>query len=258
LDLSGGAKCADGTSLNPTLLVRMAEAYTIQLNRDYSAEHGGNFSVRAGSSSTDLVDGEYPFAFLPALTDAPGAIADHTNDGNGMPLLFDGVTLSDTVNGPGNSCTVAGSHEVLETGGDEGCNLNADRFDGTEVAKEVCDFAEAQTYPITCADGTVVWVSDFALRAWLVPGRPGPYSYAARAGLNGAIDAPAPLVTVPGRGYQVVRRYDPTSQQAVNGYVLGVEGERVRRPLDLSTRAKLRLMHRARPDAVTRPDLERP
>jgi hypothetical protein len=232
VDLTNGATCADGTSLTPAILAQFAEAYTIQLNRDYSAEHGGNFEVRAASGAGDLQAQEVPFAWLPSFADAPGAIAYHSSNGNGMPLLFDAITLSDTVNGPGNSASVAGSHESLETPGDEGTNVWCDDADPPtrQVAREMCDAFENQSYPITISGGAQVWVSNFATRAFFVPNRAGPYSYMAAAGM-GSIDAPSPLVTPAGQGYQVVRTLTVNSEGAVNGFRVTVEGEMKRRPL---------------------------
>lgn len=231
IDLTGGATCADGSSLNPTLLAQFAEAYTIQLNRDFSAEHGGDFEVYAAKGAGDLQPGAWPFAFLPTLNDAPGAIALHMVDGNGMPLLYDAITLSDTVNGPGNSASVAGSHESLETPGDEGTNVWCDDADPPtkQVAREMCDAFENQSYPIKIGGGTQIWVSNFALRAFFVPNRAGPFSFMAAAGM-GSIDAPAPFVTPAGQGYQIIRTLTVDSEQAVNGYRVSIEGEMRRRP----------------------------
>jgi hypothetical protein len=228
LDLSNGAQTRDGGSMTPTLLAQTADATMGQLCAHFATEYGGDFDVRAGDNQTDLQDGEYPFALLATLADAPGAIAYHTANGNGMPLLFDGVTLSDTLNGPGNSVSVAISHELLETAYDEGANVWVDSGDGTEHAQEVCDPVEQQTYPVTLTDGTQIWVSNFVLRAWWVQGRSGPYSYGARA--LQVQDCPGPLLTLPGGGYQIMREYNPTSENSVQGRTMGIEGVMRRRP----------------------------
>lgn len=211
IDLSQGAQCADGTSLSPAILAAFAEAYTKQLNTHYSAEYGGNFEVRAGANQADLQDGENPFAWLATAEQAPGAIAWHQTNGNGQPLLFDAVTASDTVNGPGNSCAVAGSHELLETARDAGCNLYAEDGQGRSVALEVADPVENQTYPMGAT-----WLSNFALNAWFTPGSLAPYSFMART--IGANDAPSPLTLGLGLGYMIQQVYDPSSEQAVQGF----------------------------------------
>jgi hypothetical protein len=228
LDMTGGETAADGSRLSPELLTLLAEALTIQMNRDYSAEYGGNHVIRAGTSSADLHEGEWPFVFLPRFLDAPKFVAYHTKSGNGMPLLFESVSSCDTVNGPGNSATVAASHETIETDGDEATNLWVDDGTGKEFARELCDAVEARAYPITTKSGVAIWVSDLVLRAFWVPGRAAPYTLMGKRG--SAPDASAPLTTLPGAGYQVTRRADPTSQQSVNGYRVLVEGDPRRRP----------------------------
>lgn len=233
LDQTGGATCTDGSKLTPEILTHFAEAYTIQMNRDYAPEYGGNFQTRVGASPTDLEAGEWPFAFLPTLEDAPGAIAFHSSSGNGMPLLYDGITLSATVNGPGNSASVAGSHEYLETAQDEGANVWCDDGSGNEHAREVADPVENRAYKVTCADGFVVWVSDFVLKAWFVPARVGPYSFMASQNLEP--DGSQPLTTI--NGYQITRTADPSTEKS--GMIVTVHGERKRRP-DGSRRSRAR------------------
>jgi hypothetical protein len=224
IDLTAGATTRDGGSLTPAILASFANAYTKQLNTHYSAEYGGNFEVRAGTDQGDLHAGEYPFVWLPQFTDVPGAIAYHTVNGNGMPLLFDAITASATINGPGNSSAIAGSHECLETARDPAINLWADDGASTEHAAEVGDPFENQSYEI---DG--VSVSNFALQSWFTPHASGPYSYMAQAGL-GSLDAPGPLIVPAGQGYQVTRVFDPNSEQSVNGFRVQVVGEMRRRP----------------------------
>jgi hypothetical protein len=232
IDLTNGATTADGGQLTHSALTAFADAITIQLNRDFSAEWGGDFSMRVGAGAGDLQGDEIPFAFLPTLADAPGAIAFHNSNGNGQPLLFDGISLSQSLTGPGNTASVAASHECLETAQDSGCNVWCDTGTGTtQVAQEMCDAFENQSYAISLSDGTQVWVSDFARRAFFIPGARGPYCYTAAAGIPGNADAPAPMVTPPGVGYQITRRFDPSSEQAVNGVVTVPVGVLRRRPM---------------------------
>jgi hypothetical protein len=200
LDETAGATTADGASLTPTILASIAAACTVQLNRDVSAEWGGNYEVRAGGGAGDIQPGEIVFAILPTLPNAPGAIAYHDSDGNGVPVLFDAITLSDTLIGPGNSLSVAISHELCETVGDEGCNDWCDDGAGNSFAKELCDAVEAGSYQL---DATGVYVSNFLLKAFFVPGRKGPYDFMSAAGL--ASTGPSkPFATAAG-GYQIAR-----------------------------------------------------
>jgi hypothetical protein len=241
IDLSNGAQTTDGGSLNPTVMAQIAEATNIQLNTHFSAEWGGNYAVRVLGSVTDLDPGEVPFTLLPTLSDAPGAIAYHSSNGNGAPLILDGVTLSDSINGPGNSVSVAVSHELLECAADPPCNFWADDQQSTEHALEVADPFESQAYQVAIDDsGTSVWVSNFALRSWFDPGAPSPYSYMARMQMAGATDAPGPLQLGAGAGYNIVRTYDPQSENSIFGKIVQMVGAPTRRPFAHALSRKLR------------------
>ena len=197
LDESAGALTTSGQAMDPATLSGIAAACQIQLNRDFAAHYGGAFRVRAGDSA-GIQPGENVFALLATLPNAPGAIAYHDVDGAGVPVLYDAITLSDSLVGPGNSVSVAISHELLETAADEGCNQWADAG-GTEYAHEVCDAVESQTYGI----GTVS-VSNFVARAFWIPNHIGPYDFMTSIGMGGFAPPVGPLMTAPG-GYQVVR-----------------------------------------------------
>lgn len=198
LDESAGATTGDGSALTAQILSDIAAACTVQLNRDLSAEWGGNYEVRVGAGAGDIQPGEWVFAILPTLPNAPSAIAYHDVDGNGVPTLFDGITLSQTLTGPGNSLSVGISHELCETAGDEGCNDWCDDGNGQSFAKELCDAVENNTYAINA-----VFMSDFLLKSFFVAGRKGPYNYMASAALGGVGPA-APFATASG-GYQITR-----------------------------------------------------
>lgn len=68
------------------------------------------------------------------------------------------------------------SHEVLETVGDQHCNLWADVDGSTAYAYEVGDPVESDSYPVTIAAGTgesvLAMVSNFVLPAWFDPQAP--------------------------------------------------------------------------------------
>jgi hypothetical protein len=199
IDATNGVPTAQGLGLSGSALADIAHACSVQLNLDYSTHWGGNFEVRAGAGAGDIQPGEIVFAILQTLPNAPGAIAYHDVNGNGVPTLFDGITLSDTLTGPGNSLSVAISHELLETAGDAGCNLWADGHDGSEYAHELCDAVESQTYGL---DG--IYVSNFVLPSFFVPGSAGPYDHMSYALLSGAVGPAKPLATASG-GYQILR-----------------------------------------------------
>lgn len=206
IDATSGATTGDGGKLTPTILGQLAAALNIYANRDVAAEYGGSHTVRAASGPGDVQVGEIPFSILPNLTSAPGAIAYHDVDSQGSPDAFDGITLSDTIFGSGNSLSVALSHEVAETIADEGCNLLATGSDGKGYAREACDPVEQQSYPIALADGTKVYVSNFVLKAYFVPTHPAPYDFMTSRDLAGAVAPSAPLQVAPGGGgnYQIV------------------------------------------------------
>lgn len=206
IDSSGGATTGDGGRLTPVILGQLAAILSIYANRDVAAEYGGAHLVRAASGPADIQVGEIPFAILPDLENAPGAIAYHDVDAQAAPDCFDGITLSDTLMGPGNSLLVALAHEIAETIADEGVNLIATDGRGKGYAREACDPVEQQSYPITLADGTVGYVSNFVLRSYFVPGHPGPYDFMTSRGLAGAVAPPAPLQVAPANGgnYQIV------------------------------------------------------
>lgn len=206
IDATGGATTSDGGKVTPKILGQIATAMTIYANRDVATEYGGEHMVRAGSDGNDIQSGEIPFLIVPTLADAPGAIAYHDVTSQGAPDAFDAITLSETLMGKGNSLSVAISHEIAETIADEGCNLLAAGQDGKGYAREACDPVEESSYPITLADGAVVYVSDFVTRAYWVPNHPGPFNFMTAKGLPGAVACPGPLQIAPAAGgdYQIV------------------------------------------------------
>jgi hypothetical protein len=200
VDGTGGATTTLGMAVTTAVLEDIANACTVQLNRDVSAEWGGNYEVRAAVGAGDIQPGEIVFALLPSLPDAPGAIAYHDVNGVGVPVIYDAITLSDSLTGSGNSLSVAVSHELCETAGDESVNAWRDDGAGSEWAQELCDAVEAQSYLI----GDVA-VSNFLLKAFFTPNHVGPYDYMSSAGLPGAVGPTGPFATPSGGNYQIVR-----------------------------------------------------
>lgn len=205
IDESNGATTSSGQAMTPAVLTQIAQAAEVYLNRDVAAEWGGNYRVRAGAGASDVQPGEIVFALLRDLPGAPGAIAYHDVNGQGVPVAFDGITLSGTLLGPG-GVSAAITHELAETAGDAACNLWADGGDGSEYAHELCDAVESGDYDILG-----VRCSNFVLRAFFDPGSVGPYDYMTRAGLGG--NGPAkPFGTASG-GYQILRNAGANSHQ---------------------------------------------
>jgi hypothetical protein len=201
--------------ITPALLAMWADAMTVYLDRDVSAEWGGDFQVRAGASATDIQTGEVAFGLLDALPDAPDAVAYHSVDGNAVPFLVVGLDMCSGVD----DLSVAISHELAETAGDEDCNGWRDDGAGAEWAQELCDAVQERSYPIeTGAPGLRTMVSDFLLRSFFAPNHVGPYTHMGRAGL--VDDLPKPFATASG-GYQITRTIGGTETQ-----VTGILGRR--------------------------------
>jgi len=209
LDLTNGASTASGEKLSHADLEAIAAAVQIQLNRDvapyYGDPGGAGHRVRAGTSSTDIQPGECVHAIVPALPAEPEAIAFHDVTGAGVPCSFDAISLNDTILGQGNSLAVSTSHELTEATGDPPCNMWAADGQGRQVAKELADAVEMQTYPITLPGGKVVYVSNFVLPSFFTPNAPPPYDFISRNGPN-VSPPPGPFQTAPGNGgnYQIV------------------------------------------------------
>jgi hypothetical protein len=205
IDTSQGAKTSNGESLSPSALQKAAAILTVYLNRDVSSEWGGNHKVRAGSSITDVLSTECAVDSQSTLVGAPGAIAYHDVVSDGAPVAYDGVTLSDSLFGNGNSWLIAIAHELAETVVDAGCNVVAVDTDGTAKAQEACDPVEEQSY--LCIQGsTDGYVSNFVTREYFIPNSPGPYDFMSKSGRSGAVPPPGPMKVAPANGgnYQIV------------------------------------------------------
>lgn len=90
------------------------------------------------------------------------------------------------------------SHEVLETLGDETCDRWSKRPDGTEVAVEVADPVEGDSYPEIGVVGNVgqtVELSNYVFASWFDPNGKAPFDRMGRL--------TAPFAMTPG-GYMVV------------------------------------------------------
>jgi hypothetical protein len=202
VDQSAGALTRGGQAMDPLTLASIAGAVQRQLNVALSRHYGGTYQVRTVASVDDREQDEWPMVLYgPRNPAPPGAIAWHQVNGVGVPELFDEVGLSDTLTGPGNSCSVAISHEFLEASVDPPCNIWSDA--GTlETAREVCDPVESQTY--TEPMFRAVYLSNFVLPAWFIPQHPGPFDYmstwtpnadAPRAPATRSSGTPAPTST---------------------------------------------------------------
>lgn len=214
VDNSQGATTQDGSMLSHAALEMIAAAVQEQINGEFADEWGGQAALRAGVGLNDIRPGEWAYVLLPSLPDAPGASAYHDITGKGVPFALCAVTTCHSLFGP-NGISVDVSHECLETAGDRGANLYAFDDHRTLHALELCDAVEVQTYGSKPrADGTVVQVSNWLLRAWFDPHAVGPYDYMSSKGLAGAVAPSGPLQTAKGQGgnYQIVSPWAGSSQ----------------------------------------------
>jgi hypothetical protein len=133
------------------------------------------------------------------IPEAPDALAYHTTDARGRPKLVIGWGVVKSNGGTpytgALSLSATLSHEVLETIIDPYVNFWADLDADHEVALEVCDPVEGDSYEI---DG--VAVSNFVGPRWFSDGK-GPYDFMGRL--------TAPRTMSPG-GYMVLRKGGPS------------------------------------------------
>jgi hypothetical protein len=121
--------------------------------------------------------------------DEPGALGYHSDVSN-RPFI------RVLAQGPQTSITL--SHEFLELLGDPTCDRWAKRGDGTEVAVEVADPVEGDSYPVlaeVAGEGRTVEVSNYVLGSWFDPAGTAPFDRLGRL--------TAPFTMTPG-GYMVV------------------------------------------------------
>lgn len=221
LDETDGAVTGSGEGLTPDKLTEAAALLHVFLNRDVGAYWGlpGGAVVRAGASPADINENEWPFHIRAQLLDAPGAIAYHTVNGFGVPDLYDAITLSQTLFGPGGWLQAA-SHEIAETVVDPGTNILCSNGAGLLFAREVCDAIEVDSYLITVGHVSG-YASNFLLPPFFVPTAHGPYDYMTAQSLHpaGERGPQQPFETVPsGGGNYQIEEDDPQDEQQVTAF----------------------------------------
>jgi hypothetical protein len=247
IDETKGATTSDGGKLSAGVLSHIAQAVTSQVNEEFAVEWGARATLRVGANPKDIQPGEWAYIFLPSLPDAPGASAYHDITGKGVPFALCAVQTCGSLYGK-DGVSVDASHEILETAGDEGANLFANDNKGSLHAMEMCDAVEIQTYGKKCADGVVVQVSNWLLRAWFIPGAAGPYEYMSKAKLAGAVAPSGPLVTAHGNGgnYQIISKATGSKQVFGAAHEFVIEGTRRKGAVpNWSSRTALRMAHKA-------------
>jgi len=117
--------------------------------------------------------------------DQAGDLGYHTEgpDADVYGRVFASPVLQNGGNALTNALSVCSvlSHECIETVGDSACNRWAQRPDGSQVAVELADPVEGDSYEITIAspaESATGTVSNFVLPAWFDPDAdPGPADY---------------------------------------------------------------------------------
>jgi hypothetical protein len=190
---------ANTLGVTPANLLQIASAITVQLNRDVAPAWGGTHLVRVSDPGA-ILPGEIAFAILDNLPDAPGAVAYHDVEGNGVPVAFAALAMCNAILTGSDSLSVAISHECCEAVGNPAVNEWVDDGFGNEWCHELCDAVEAVTYSVDGVD-----VSDFVLPSFFDHGATGPYSHQAATGM--------PFATAPG-GYQIQRTSGTNEHQS--------------------------------------------
>lgn len=128
---------------------------------------------RSYASLQGLAAGSFwPLAILDDLDGPAGAIGFH----DWIAGLAYGRVLAS--GDPLDATTL--SHEALELRGDPRCDLWLPMPDGRQIAREMCDPCEGDRYDVEVTIGSEtrkIWVSDFVLPSFWVPGAPGPYTF---------------------------------------------------------------------------------
>lgn len=213
-------------------LGQIAQAITVQLNRDVAPVWGGIHTVRV-SDGTDLQTGEVAFAIVDTLPDEPGAIAYHDVNGQGVPVAFEAMAMCTSVISGKDSLSLGISHECIETVGDMACNEWVDDGAGSEWARELCDAVESNLYSVDIGGGVSVDVSAFLLPAFFDPNASGPYSYPP--------SAVAPFRTYAG-GYQI-KRVSGSGETQVTAITSGRQRIHSLKRRHFSSRARKRGLH---------------
>jgi len=151
----------------------LIDALLEQINGPYAASHGAvTVNIRIGQGPEDRAPGEIAVNFRDTIPEVPDALAYHTTT-NGVPDIEIGVDLFSTLTLGSESVSGGLSHEVLELLGDAGANEWSD-LQGASAetrARENCDAVQNTGY----AASNGVWVSNFVLPSYYIPGAPGPY-----------------------------------------------------------------------------------
>jgi len=144
------------TKITDAEVAHIAEACDFQLQNEVAEA----WDIKDPLNVTTKSDPKaYPFFFVDDIPEAPGALAYHFVQDNGIPAGKIGVK---TTIDAGESVSSATSHEAVELQCDIFCASwsYSDRLQCL-VATEACDPVQADTYTVKTGDGTLISVSNF-------------------------------------------------------------------------------------------------
>lgn len=217
--------------IEPADLAFLVRAVNIQMREHWAPAYDEEpWPVRSYLDLHGLSAGTFwPMAIMDGI-DAPGALGFH----DWVAGLAYGRVLASR--DPLDATTL--SHEALELRGDPRCDIWMPMPDGRQTARELCDACEADRYDVEVVIGAEtrrIWVSDFVLPAWFVPGAPGPYTFL------DSMDEPFGL-SRNGGGYRLIRDRlgNVTSDFGRRPPPFGRMTEKIVNPLSRSARRGLR------------------
>ncbi len=182
------------------------DAISQQIDGPFGKAHGhADVAFRIASSPTDRQAGEIACNYRDTIPEATDALAYHSVTG-GIPDIEIGVDLFNALTSGVESVSGGVDHEVLELLKDAGANGWKDKEDGSGKtgAEEVADPVQNTGY----AASNGVWLSNFILPSYWVPGSAGPWDYL------GVMKTQADLSS----GYEI-QAAAPTDGAAVQGDV---------------------------------------
>lgn len=158
------------TQITKDILLKGAAALQTQSERDFAPLWKQTPSTVVVATSEDVESMDvHVTRIVDSIPEAPDALAYHTIDDQGRPLLVIGWNACKSEGGDiWKTLWSAISHEVCEERGNPGVNLNVDMPDGHhDTPREVCDWVQGDLYEI---DG--IWVSNFVLEAFFQSASP--------------------------------------------------------------------------------------
>ena len=144
------------TAITDDEVDHIAEACDLQLQHEVAEAWDIKDPLRVTTSKDPKA---YPFFLVDTIPEAPGALAYHFVQDDGIPAGKIGVKTTLAAN---ESVSSATSHETVELQCDIFCASwsYSDRLQCL-VATEACDPVQADTYTVKTGDGTLVEVSSF-------------------------------------------------------------------------------------------------